>query len=146
MHEKTGDIWQLIGIANAICITTNGIVKDNGALVMGAGIAKEALDMFPGIQFKLGEIVRKYGNIPAICGIKNGTRIVSFPTKNDFKDPSDIFLIKKSAQMIARITTDQNWGYVAIPRPGCGCGKLEWDDVKKILNPIFDNRFTIYSK
>lgn len=38
----------------AVCITTNGIVKKNGCAVMGAGIAKEANMRFSGLARNLG--------------------------------------------------------------------------------------------
>ena len=43
MKEVKGNIFNYIGIADAICVTTNGIVKKDGSLVMGAGIAKDSL-------------------------------------------------------------------------------------------------------
>lgn len=146
MRERVGDIWRTIGLADAICITTNGIVKMDGTLVMGKGIAKEAADMFPGIDMNLGDKVRRFGNKPTIAAIRNGTRIVSFPTKNHWKDPSDITLITRSAEIIKELANGLKWQYIAVPKPGCGCGLLTWSMVKSALEPIFDNRFVIYSK
>lgn len=146
MRERHGNIWRLVGIADAICVTTNAIVKSNGALTMGAGIAKEAVMHFPGIQFNLGKAVQQFGNIPVIGTVKEGTRIVSFPTKNDWKDPSDMFLIKRSAEALVDMANRFNWKYIALPRLGCGLGGLQWEDVSKILSPLFDDRFVICSK
>jgi len=41
MIESTGNIWNGLEDpqVDAICVTTNGVLKRNGALVMGAGIA-----------------------------------------------------------------------------------------------------------
>jgi len=112
---------------------------------MGGGIALEAVKRYPGIQYTLGLIVKKYGNIPAIGTTDRGTSILSFPTKNDYKDLSDCFLISKSAQSIADMANRFNWKRVVMPRPGCGLGGLEWNDIKKILNPHFDDRFEIWT-
>ena len=35
---------------DAICVTTNGVVKRNGELVMGAGVAKQFANKFANIQ------------------------------------------------------------------------------------------------
>ena len=43
----------------AICVTTNGIVMQNGKAVMGAGIAKFVRDSFPGVDSKFREIFIK---------------------------------------------------------------------------------------
>ena len=41
-----GNIFDYIGKVDAICITTNGTIKSNGELVMGAGVAKEFYDKY----------------------------------------------------------------------------------------------------
>lgn len=33
--------------------------------------------------------------------------------------------------------------FLILPRPGCGNGRLRWEDVRKILEPILDDRFTV---
>jgi hypothetical protein len=33
---------------------------------------------------------------------------------------------------------------IAIPRPGCGNGKLRWDVVKPAIEHALDDRFTVY--
>ena len=61
MKEIKGDIFDYIGIADAICVTTNGIVKKNGELVMGAGIAKAMADKYPDLAKVLGKKVNTTG-------------------------------------------------------------------------------------
>jgi hypothetical protein len=145
MRNRQGNIWDQVGIVNAVCVTTNGIVKRDGSLVMGAGIALEAVKKYPSIQYTFGGIVKKYGNIPAIGITDRDTNIVSFPTKNDYEDPSDIFLIRRSAESLKIMADIHNWKRIALPRPGCGLGGLDWIDVQKILNPILDDRFEIWT-
>ena len=58
-----GDIFELPKNRNeAVCITTNGIVKKNGCAVMGAGIAKQANMSFNGLARDLGALLSQYGN------------------------------------------------------------------------------------
>ena len=49
MLEVQNDFWQEIedNSYDAICCTTNKIVKNNGELVMGAGIAKQFKAKYP---------------------------------------------------------------------------------------------------
>ena len=62
MKELIQDIWEVK--CDFLCITTNGIVKKDGRLVMGAGIAKEARDRCVDINLDLylGSLVTEHGN------------------------------------------------------------------------------------
>lgn len=89
----TGDIFQ--ADCSAICIPTNGALNKVGALVMGAGVAKQAVDHWPGLPDMLGDIVYRLGhgvhqitkNPPgepenAYLGTQEVPyHIISFPTK-----------------------------------------------------------------
>lgn len=146
MKEITGNLWEQDNCV--VCVTTNGIVFPDGKLCMGAGCAKEARDKFPGIDKLLGDRVRNYGNVPHVAGAYQLDRIrvatiVSFPTKNHYKKPSELFLIKQSAESLKHLADQSNWKKIVIPRPGCGLGGLKWETVKKVLEPILDDRFYI---
>ena len=141
MIEVTGDLWTYP--AEWRCVTTNGIVQKNRELVMGAGCALEAKMKYPAIPAKLGELVKIFGNLPFFL---HEYKLISFPTKNHWKDPSSIELIEQSARHIASFARIHEITSVLSPRPGCGYGRLLWDDVKKVLEPIFnDDRFIIIS-
>ena len=68
MQELRGryDIFELpqqpcrFAVTEAMCVTTNGIVKADGHAVMGAGIAKQANDYFH-LSEKLGGYLKQYG-------------------------------------------------------------------------------------
>lgn len=132
----------------AICVTTNGIVMQNGKAVMGAGIAKFVRDTFPGVDSKLGDFLSKYGNRAFNLGTQEYEgkkfRLISFPTKNDWKDKSDISLIEKSANELVSIAYKFNLSKIYLPAPGCSHGQLEWQDVKKKLSSL-DERFVVTS-
>jgi hypothetical protein len=141
MIETQSNLWD---IGTVKVITTNGIVKNNLRAVMGAGCAKEAKELFPGIDHKLGVMIHNFGNIPHIINIS--PIIISFPTKWHWKENSDINLIINSAKKLVAIADAFNFDFVAMPRPGCGNGHLKWEDVKPVLEPILDDRFYICSK
>jgi hypothetical protein len=169
MKEITGSLFDLS--ADAICITTNGFVNAQGANTMGKGCAGEAKYRWPGIQMLLGEQIRKDGNHvflltePGDMGhilldvpdafkplIVAGDRsvqiahilsyhLISFPTKEHWRDPSILKLIERSAEELLGLAAAFNFTNVLIPRPGCGAGQLSWDDVRPVLDGILDDRF-----
>ena len=145
MKIKKHDIIKNKHLYDAICVTTNSVVKRNGHLVMGGGVAKLFATNYPELPYKLGQKVKTYGNIPYLIKIKGDT-IVSFPTKNNYKHPSDLDLIKNSAIKLEQLATKFRWTNVAIPAPGIGLGKLKWKDVEPVLSSILDDRFTILFK
>jgi len=126
------DIWSLADRADAICITTNGLTKANGEAVMGKGIALQARQRFPGIDRVLGDHLRTRGNVPGIINV-NPT-IVSFPTKNDWRDKSDLDLIEKSARKLSSMIAEHGWTKIALPKPGCASGGLQWPQVEPIID------------
>ena len=142
MIESKSDIWKCA--ADYICITTNGIIKQNGALVMGAGIAKQARDRFPGIDMALGEGVKAFGNtLIMFMTVREEPNVISLPTKHHWKDKSDLKLIMKSVAHIAK--TMRSTDTVALTRPGCALGGLDWEStVKPAIEPLLDDRFTVY--
>ena len=145
MLEVRGNAWNLLKDYNALCLTTNGTVKANGECVMGRGIALEAKRLFPSIPKVLGRSIRANGNNAVMLGKVKDTFIVSFPVKHHWNEVADIKLIERSAHQLVEMATVNGWTKVLIPRPGCGNGKLNWSDVKLILEPIFDDRFHIVS-
>lgn len=153
MFEIKGNLWTLP--ADAICITTNGTIKKDGTCVMGRGCAKEAKDKFPGIDKVLGDSIKKYGNnviyLSDIEDRGDNKRIYSFPVKHNWYEKADLELIEQSCiQLVKEIDStigDFDFGFnirfIAVPRPGCGNGQLEWKDVKPICEKYFDDRFGV---
>ena len=141
-----GDIFDYIGKADVVCVTTNGIVKTNGELVMGAGVAKAFATRYPDMPQVLGKKVNANGNIVYQGGEDKGTAILSFPTKNHFKDKADLNLIIKSAKRLLSFANKKQWKKIIIPSPGTGLGALSKEEVYEELNKIFDNRFYIITK
>ena len=137
MKEATGNLWDYPAQVRAI--TTNGFVKNNGECVMGRGCAKEARDKFPGLAIYLGQMIKAHGN--RCFNLGNG--LVSFPVKHNWWEKADPDLIVQSAHQLVTMADKFGWKSVVIPRPGCGNGQLNWDDVKKVIEPILDDRFTI---
>lgn len=139
MIEIKGNLWEQE--AEIICITTNGFIRKDGTAVMGAGCAKEAKEMFPGIEKELAEKIEKYGhNFMPIWKDEAGRVICSFPVKYNWFDNADIELIARSATQVMEVLRQFKIESIVIPRPGCGNGKLDWEtEVKPVLEDILDD-------
>lgn len=134
---------------HAVCVTTNGMIKKSGEAVMGAGIAKEADTRFK-LKYKLADYLQKYGNRPFNMGVYPNSQvgnimtIVTFPTKNDWRDKSDMKLIRQSAENLVKLCDKFKITTCYLPPVGCGCGGLDWKtQVEPALENILDDRFII---
>lgn len=158
MKQIVGDYWKESHNYDLLCVTTNGVVKKDGRLVMGAGIAKEFRDRYTDIDAILGSNVTLFGNrvfvinwttkciIPSNFVVLPSEFLASFPTKHDWGNPSSIELIIKSAKELVEEVEKYNLRTILLTRPGCGNGGLTWEYVYPILAPLLDDRFTIINK
>ncbi len=148
MHAD--DIFELPqGPNEAVCITTNGIVKTNGRAVMGRGIALEADKRFQ-LSALLGAYLRQFGNRAFWMGTRKDTKtgrhvsVVTFPTKRDWRDPSELELIRRSCEQVTAIADKFGLKRVYLPCPGCANGGLDWEtQVKPVIEPLLDDRFVV---
>lgn len=137
MQIIKGNLWDFEG-KGWLVIPTNGIRKENGEAVMGAGLAKEAAERYPDLPRLLGERL-KIGNYIYFF---HTYKVVTFPTKNHWKDPSDLELIIKSAvQLLKDMQAFRRQGRDVkfyLPKIGCGLGGLEWHNVWGAVRPYLD--------
>jgi len=74
--------------------------------------------------------------------------IINFPTKDHWKQPSEIGYIDSGLESLADATRKHNISSIAIPALGCGLGGLKWGDVRPrivdALSPIMDLTVYIY--
>jgi hypothetical protein len=150
MLETYGNLWELADQGcDALVITTNGYVRKDGRAVMGRGIAKEAADRFLELPGQLGTALRKEGNHCFVFAYQPYD-IVAFPVKPIFgpngepgwRARAEIPLIETSARELVKLADRYDWTDVLMPRPGCGFGSLKWAQVKPVISPILDDRFT----
>jgi hypothetical protein len=120
------------------------MLNSKGHLIMGAGVAKQFADKWPGLPSLFGDRVRAFGNqVNTVTGTNHPT-IVAFPTKHDWKDKSDINLIVKSTMELMNLIDEREWLNVYLCRPGVGLGGLNWlTEVKPVIEPILDNRVIV---
>lgn len=148
MLEKYCDLWK--EPADARCITTNGFIKKNGELVMGAGVAGQAQKRWPFLPYKIGQTVKECGNHVFTYNLtedyKPITWLIVFPVKHVWYEKADLSLIKRSAEELMD-TLDKpefsHWTKVLLPRPGCGNGQLKWEQVKPVIETVLDDRVVV---
>ena len=153
MIETKGNLFDDTNL-NCIVCTINQIVKNNGELVMGAGIAKEFRDRYPFLAESFGKRTKfKESGILLANDIvfrqKESGVVIDYvcicglPTKYDWRDKSDIDLIVKSCRELLMVANAFGWEKIGMTRPGCGNGGLNWDNVKNKIS-FLDDRFIIY--
>ena len=150
MIEIKGDIWEYYDKDNWIVIPTNMRTDRFERAIMGVGLALDARKRFPDLSKVYGKHLL---TIPREIFLYK--RMFMSPTKVKPKDDSKYEVIADSAKRLADIgiswskfeqANRLNMSNIYLPRVGCGCGKLIWKDVKKILEPILDDRFIVVSK
>ena len=144
MKNFKGNIFDYIQRVDAICVTTNGVVKANGHNVMGAGLAKQFANRYPSLPSLVGAHIKYHNNTTNTFTIpQQKAKVISLPTKNNWKDKSDISLIEQSLTKLVQIADDEDYKFVILTKPGCGLGGLKWVDVKPICEKLLDDRFWI---
>lgn len=153
MKEVIGNLWdQSSKNPYWIVIPCNGFWKKDGTAIMGAGVAKEAADLFPGLSAYFGGLLQKYGNIVLPLGSwgQEEETLISFPTKQHWREPSNLRLIEQSCRQLYELWQETDNPYIItvfLPRVGCGSGGLSWDQVKPVLEKYFVNdQFVIVEK
>ena len=156
MKEQKGNLFELD--VDVICILTNGKTDINGNAVMGAGVALQAKRYDPRLPVYLGQLLQAKGNkVHSICN-SDKYGMWSFPTKHHWKNPSDLKLIETSCKQAMELADE--WDHfrmltpltgnhvrIALPRPGCGLGKLDWEtQVKPICEKGLDDRFVVVNR
>lgn len=142
----TGDYWSAYNEADLFLFTSNGVVRD-GALVMGAGTARQVRDKFPGIDRAIATaIIRNpltQGDNPYLYGLLVSDRypagkVGAFQTKEHFKEDSCPALIYTTACQLQEWCEAHPGAIVHMPWPGIGCGNLDKREVEPILDTLPD--------
>uniref|UniRef100_A0A6M3L1U0 Macro domain-containing protein n=1 Tax=viral metagenome TaxID=1070528 RepID=A0A6M3L1U0_9ZZZZ len=143
MEEIFGDIWEHHKASRWVVITTNGEVRNDGACVMGRGVAKQAATKFPKLAYELGNKIASAGNNVYVF---DDLKLITLPVKHHWKDKADLSLIERSLQQLVAWadTPPRKHGKFYIVRAGVGNGKLDWEkDVKPLFERYLDDRFVV---
>lgn len=117
---------------------------------MGRGCAAEAAGRYPWLPTMLGCLIGGDGNHVYRFPMDWGS-LFTFPVKPErglngepgWKARADTSLIVRSACELVSIVDGYDIPWVVLPRPGCGYGQLDYEDVRPLLQPIPDDRFHV---
>ena len=143
MKEIKSNVWDLLDEQSVVCILTNNMILSNGKNIMGGGIAKEASDRNPGLELIVGNAI-KYNEY--LIGIDNTTKaqMFRFPTKGDVWEKSEFGLIADSLYHLKEYAIQNPNLKIYLPRPGCGLGGLDWEDVKELCESYLRDLDNVY--
>lgn len=149
MIEIEGNIWDFFPIHATMyrgyrfipVIPINTTIKRNGKLVMGRGLAAQALHMYPGLSHDLGYTILRNPKQSAFFFSPQGAPdLMGFAvTKNDWRMPTPLVLLIKTIKSLAITSGHLAPNYnLLIPRLGCGNGGLDWE---RVVKPLFNSLF-----
>lgn len=137
--------WYARDNVDLALFTTNSVVTRDGRLVMGAGLARQVRDRWPGIDRAIGSQVREMGRDYHLLISPRWpqARVGAFQVKWDWHDQSDLGLIAKATlrlQVFVTTTLAERGRdrLVILNFPGVGNGRLSVADVKPFLDVLPD--------
>lgn len=143
MIKLIDNIWNHIEEPNAaFCITTNKVTNYKGYAIMGAGIAKQARDLYKGCDEILGELLRGRGHV--VQQFWSEPILLSFPTKYHWREKASLELIETSTQQLVEFADATGLERIYLPTPGVENGKLSYEEVFPVLAIyLTDDRFIL---
>ena len=110
--------------------------------VMGKGLAKEFKERYPEIMAPYMHVcarkrnrLRPMSNTPyCVCKTNTDKMVINFATKNRWRESTKMEYIDHGLADLY-VTGIQIHGIdsIAFPALGCGCGGLNWDDVRPVM-------------
>lgn len=108
--------------------------------VMGKGIALQFKNQFPNNykiylkacknqEFNIGDLL-----VTEEVSLLGGKKIIiNFPTKTDWRKPSEYSYIEKGVVELKKVIQERNIKSIAIPPLGAGNGGLEWSPIRRMM-------------
>ena len=138
MELKIGDMWTVFDDVDLFCITTNETLTKRGALVMGAGIARQARDRFSGIDLRFGQLVANLDQPYGLLVLPDypAGKLAAFQVKHHFRSDASLDLIARSTKMLIDWCSIHPEAKVALNFPGIGLGNLDEETVLPIIDKL----------
>jgi O-acetyl-ADP-ribose deacetylase (regulator of RNase III) len=104
--------------------------------VMGAGLARQFRDAYPhntaAYQAACRNAEVRIGRM-FVWENGRGPLIINFPTKADWRQPSELAYIAEGLRDLRQVISDYDLRSIAVPALGCGLGGLDWDEVYPLI-------------
>ncbi len=159
MILRHGDMWSAWDRADLFLITTNSSTRLDGRLVMGAGIARQARDRFPGLDARLGQAIKDRAAIKVSFSHRGReydwwtlssyhllvspdwprNKLGLFQVKCRFSSPASLDLIERSVSALRRWCGEHPNAEVHLNYPGIGNGRLDPSDVRPLIDELPDS-------
>lgn len=138
MILEKGNMWDVFGETDIFMITTNPIQRNDGAVVMGRGIALQAKERFPQLPYDFGYMLTRYKDNVGYIGNYDYQRIYWFMVKDHWRNHASLEIITRSVERTKHLfeLSDER---VDLNFPGIGNGRLQRNDVLPILETLPDN-------
>ena len=139
-----GDMWAVFDEVDLFLITTNSTLKRNGALVMGRGIARQARDRFPQLEYRFGQEITQrcdhLGTYHLLISPRYPTaKLGAFQVKYHYRQSASLDLIAGSVRALQRWCNAHPVAKVALNYPGIGNGKLKLAQVQPLIAQLSQN-------
>lgn len=137
MRELKGNIWDYKS-PDLIVIPTNLEVNSAGNAIMGAGLAKQAVNYCAELPEIYGNMLQDGRFLPTYLNGLNGYNFCLLPTKRKWRENSSVDLIEEGLNSL--LIWSEHYSQVILPKLGCGKGNLDYkSQVKPLLLKYFEN-------
>jgi hypothetical protein len=133
--------WRL---PNIYLFTGNPIIKNNGAIVMGRGAAKQVRDTYRGIDKVFGDMIaheaRDDNYEPNVLFAREGLQYIGwFKVKRHWQMNAELEIIIRSTTELTQYAVKRPEYKFHMNYPGIGNGELRIEDVAPIVATMPDN-------
>ncbi len=145
MIYEFGNMWDIVDETDLFLITANGVIRQDGELVMGAGMALQVKNVYPDLPSVFGKaMINMYDNTYGyykygLMIMPHDPPIGAFQTKGYYRENTALDFIKDSTSVLFAYLTHQPNIRVDLNYPGIGLGGRTVEEVEPIISMLPDN-------
>lgn len=129
MDVVSEDLWAGPSSAWRV-VPTNLVVRRDGTAVMGAGVALQAAERFPGLSARYGKYLQAHGQQ---LFYDAESRVICLPTKIHWRQPSDRDLVVRGLRLLRTFAIFHPDDNIRLPMLGAGLGRLPAGEVRQLI-------------
>lgn len=130
-YIEKGNIFKLAGV----CAYAHGC---NCAGAMGRGIAVQFKERYPEMYKEYVRRCRTGEFLPGTIYLyeKAGEAVFNLATEKHWRLGAELSFVEQSLKEMMELAHAHGIDRIALPRIGAGLGKLDWDEVKTVINRV----------